>query len=338
MERLILVSLISSSGLGISSFFSIYLLKKPSLHNKLLALLLLALSLRITKSIFYSTVDLPLFVRNLGLAANLTLGPLLFLYAKALLGAKEIKKVEYLHFAPAMVYLVGCAVLPNGGDSLFWKVSYSLILMQSFVYVLLTAFRLKNQGGATAQPASRWLVGLILCLTIMWGVYALIFMQVIPVYALGPITFSLLMYCLLAVGIENREVFFPRKAPKYGSANLTDDEGRRQLQALRQRMATDKLYKNPTLTVAEVSEALGTSARNVSLIINKYGQSNFSTFVNAYRVEEAKRLLVTQEKEKILAIAYEAGFKNLATFNQVFKTVTGLTPSAYRKNQPVSAG
>lgn len=327
-----MISIISSSGLGISSFFSIYLLRKPSLQNRLLAFLLLALSLRITKSIFYATVDLPLFIRNLGLAANLAVGPLLFLYTKALSGHKELHKAHYLHFVPTLLYVGACTLLPNGGESLYWKLSYPLILTQSFLYVFLSMGVLIRERPALKKHKFNWLTGLLVCLTLMWTVYTLNFLKIIPIYALGPITFSILMFCLLAVAIENKEAFFSRPVPQYKGAQVTQDQAKMHLGRLKELMEAEGMYKNPELTVSDVSAALGTSTRNVSLILNKYGETNFSSFINQYRIEEAKRLLKARRQEKILAIAYDAGFKNLATFNQVFKAYTGQTPSAYKKN------
>ena len=39
---------------------------------------------------------------------------------------------------------------------------------------------------------------------------------------------------------------------------------------------------------------------------------------------------------KILAIGYEAGFKSKTSFNRVFKTHVGLTPSEYKKKYVLS--
>jgi len=57
--------------------------------------------------------------------------------------------------------------------------------------------------------------------------------------------------------------------------------------------------------------------------------------VNHYRVEEAKQLLLEPAKEdhKIASIAYDAGFNSLSTFNDVFKKITGTTPSQFRKEE-----
>jgi AraC-like DNA-binding protein len=68
-------------------------------------------------------------------------------------------------------------------------------------------------------------------------------------------------------------------------------------------------------------------------LINEEFLVNFYDFVNKYRVEEAKRLLLDNNRNyKIIAIAYEVGFNSKATFNRVFKKFTGLTPSDFKEN------
>lgn len=80
----LLIAIISGIGLGISLFFGIYLLKGKKIQNTILGILLVVLTLRITKSVFYNFVELPVFIKNLGLAANLAIGPLLYLYGRSL--------------------------------------------------------------------------------------------------------------------------------------------------------------------------------------------------------------------------------------------------------------
>jgi AraC-like DNA-binding protein len=60
---------------------------------------------------------------------------------------------------------------------------------------------------------------------------------------------------------------------------------------------------------------------------------NFYDFINSYRVEEAKKLLMiyNEQSGNILDIAFEAGFKTKSTFNKTFKKYTNKTPSEYAK-------
>jgi len=70
----------------------------------------------------------------------------------------------------------------------------------------------------------------------------------------------------------------------------------------------------------------------VSQVINQYYKTNFFDFINANRIDEAKRLLVSDSHTlNIIEIAYTVGYNNKVTFNTVFKRFTGVTPSEYRK-------
>jgi len=76
---------------------------------------------------------------------------------------------------------------------------------------------------------------------------------------------------------------------------------------------------------------LGVLPNHLSQIINQYEEKNFYDFVNSYRVEE----FITLAKKDIdknfnlLGLAYEAGFNSKSSFNQVFKKITGKTPSEF---------
>jgi AraC-like DNA-binding protein len=55
----------------------------------------------------------------------------------------------------------------------------------------------------------------------------------------------------------------------------------------------------------------------------------FSDFINEYRISQVRRLLHTDKT--IAAISADVGYTNLSHFNKTFKTITGQTPTAYRK-------
>jgi len=97
-----------------------------------------------------------------------------------------------------------------------------------------------------------------------------------------------------------------------------------------------KLYLDPELTLQSLSAEINISSRTISAVLNREVQKNFHEYLNQYRVEEAKRLLSTYRKRNITiaAVAYEAGFNSLATFQRVFKKVAGKTPREFSENNP----
>lgn len=331
MEGVLITSVISSVGLGLSSFFGFFLLRNNKPENRLLAWLLIALSLRITKSIFYIHLELPLMIKNLGLAANLAVGPLLYLYVRAFLGREQSSTNSSLHFVPAILYVVFSPLLPNGGDSNFWTISYSFILLQSFVYVSLSIALLAKKNNQKRRKNIKWVIALIAGLSMMWLTYAMIFIKVLPTYSLGPVIFSISIFILLYVALNHYQLFLDGNNLKYSNARLSEEQGRSYYAQLEALMVTHKIFKHTDLSLSYLAKEMNVLERDVSLIINKHGNGNFSQFINAYRIEEAKRLITDDPSKKLIAVAYESGFNNLSTFNQVFKSNTGITPSAFKK-------
>jgi AraC-like DNA-binding protein len=71
-------------------------------------------------------------------------------------------------------------------------------------------------------------------------------------------------------------------------------------------------------------------------VLNTSIGKNFFQFVNAYRVEEVKRMLVDPKNlYSIEAIGYECGFSSKSSFYKEFKRITGMTPAEYKKVFPL---
>ncbi len=105
-------------------------------------------------------------------------------------------------------------------------------------------------------------------------------------------------------------------------------------------MDSNKPYLKSDLKISELADSLTVPYYQLSQLINDEFLVNFYDFINKYRVEEAKKLLIEDTRNyKILAIAYEVGFNSKATFNRVFKKFTDLTPSEFKeKFSPQSDG
>lgn len=65
-------------------------------------------------------------------------------------------------------------------------------------------------------------------------------------------------------------------------------------------------------------------------LFKDYTGTTISEYVQSLRIEEACDLL-QQTDEKIITIAQQVGYKDTKHFNEVFKKLTGMTPSSYRK-------
>ena len=123
----------------------------------------------------------------------------------------------------------------------------------------------------------------------------------------------------------------PKSAGEYNRSGLKSDDAVRYHKKLVKLMKTSKPYLEPKLTLSNLADELDISINHLSQVINQYEGKNFFDFVNSYRVEEFKiRALDPANRNfSILAIAYDSGFNSKSSFNQVFKKMTGKTPSQY---------
>lgn len=95
----------------------------------------------------------------------------------------------------------------------------------------------------------------------------------------------------------------------------------------------EHLYRNEDLSITDISQRMSMSTGYISQIIKKTTSKNFPTWINEFRVNEVKDMLLNQEFSNYttLAIGLEAGFKSKSAFYATFKKVTGETPANFRK-------
>ena len=60
---------------------------------------------------------------------------------------------------------------------------------------------------------------------------------------------------------------------------------------------------------------------------------NFNAYINLYRIEMAKKLLVEKggKLNSLTEVGLEVGFANPSSFSRTFKKMTGYTPSEFYK-------
>lgn len=90
------------------------------------------------------------------------------------------------------------------------------------------------------------------------------------------------------------------------------------------------------LSLSELAERLHTSERSLQRRLARSGKS-LREIVSEHRRQDAERLL-SRSPDPIGTIAMKLGYSDQATFNHAFKRWTGLTPSAYRREQWSRAG
>lgn len=119
---------------------------------------------------------------------------------------------------------------------------------------------------------------------------------------------------------------------KYAASSLGDDQANYIQQRLIALMETERPYLEGKLTLPQLADRLNVSSNHLSQVINDRLAKNFFEFVNGYRIEEAKRLLLANRKQTVLDVALEAGFNSKSGFYKSFRQHTDMTPSQFRKS------
>ena len=124
-----------------------------------------------------------------------------------------------------------------------------------------------------------------------------------------------------------------REQDKYRKSALNGEQSEKIVERLTRLMEKEKPYLEMGLTLPMLSNMLDVSPNHLSQVINRKLNKSFFDFVNAYRVEEAKKALVSPGTNRfsILGIAMDVGFNSKSAFYTAFKKQTGMTPSQFKE-------
>ena len=116
--------------------------------------------------------------------------------------------------------------------------------------------------------------------------------------------------------------------------DLTPEKVDKQLEApLRKCMEQEKLFLKTDLTIYDLAKQINSSTRKVSNCIRVCFGTNFSEWVNTYRVEEVQRQFENEASANLTieGIGQESGFKSRSAMYAAFKRFTGHSPAHFRK-------
>lgn len=146
--------------------------------------------------------------------------------------------------------------------------------------------------------------------------------------------FNTVIIFMLAASITVRIIFKQNKPvtnAQAGNEQLST-LNTAQINALNELMA-QTVYLQPELTIGKLATLVSMPAHQLRQLINQQlGFSNFSHYLNSYRIPWVCEQLrdPTKQKLPILTIALEAGYGSIAPFNRAFKAQMAQTPKEYR--------
>ncbi|TGM74829.1 AraC family transcriptional regulator [Leptospira mtsangambouensis] len=112
-----------------------------------------------------------------------------------------------------------------------------------------------------------------------------------------------------------------------------------QLETIDQRLyelMREKVFCDEDLSLSKLAEMAEVKPGQLSEYFHKRYGFGFYQYINQYRIDEAKHLLLESEERSILSIADSVGFNSKSTFNRVFLETVGSTPSEFRKQSKLT--
>jgi len=327
--------------------------KKKS--NRYLSLLLLTLGIHFIYNILYSNGYFLDILPAYSCSYGFLYGPLIFLHIKFYL-AKDasFKPLYWLHFFPFILILI----LTSIGYSVCNTVAIWIFPMM-LTYCLFSFREIYIYNKTIAQVSSmsytsetKWLKTILIIMLLI--VFLNILQTQMSFVNIG--RFEVSMEALVQIGVlflVNIITYQGLKSPqsfqqisdsdvemsrsnelKNGIASIDKNTLQKLAEKLEKYMKQDQPYLNPELNINTLAEAVEVPEKTISQTINHVIGSNFSDYVNSYRIADAKLKLEagSEESLSIKEIMYDVGFNSRSVFNSVFKKKTGLTPSEYKKH------
>ncbi len=95
-------------------------------------------------------------------------------------------------------------------------------------------------------------------------------------------------------------------------------------------LQTTQQYTDPDISRESLAREMGTNRQYIIDAISNNTNMSFNEFINNFRIDYSRNLLLKEENILIKEVYTEAGFKNRNTFSQLFKEKFGMSPSEFR--------
>ena len=336
-------SLGAFNGIILGIYF-IFLAAKKHLSNYFLGALLLALSIRIGKSVaYFFDYNLPKTLLQIGLTACFFIGPFLYFFIKS-----EISQVRKMpsswktQLATWLFTIITVGIIyPYENFPALWR-NYIIpaIYLQWGIYIgfsidLARPILSRLVRRESLKPFEKWMLTICGAVLLIFLLYVWAFLGITPgSYITGPLYFSLIMYLMVFILLYRRKTndLSSLSIQKYADKKLRDDEAELIIGKLKNVMKEKELFRNPNLKIQDLARAIRVPAHQLSQLLNDNMAKNFTLFVNEYRISEACRILTKDTHLTIDSVSDEVGFNAKSTFFAAFKKIKGMTPSAYQQS------
>ncbi|MEM1259903.1 MAG: helix-turn-helix domain-containing protein [Bacteroidota bacterium] len=365
MEQLIQFILIGGIVLNLIALVNLFRIRNKVLPQKVLIVFWLYI-LVIISHFYFGLLDLKysyIITYFFEDGARFCIPPLIYIYVKSIfLDHKNFIGKNGKHFIPFIIYVLFYSFpqLLNGlsGELLFHypiKIynTINLALVKDvfgivyFSLALQLFFRaktkMKTHYSSLTEQGFSWLQKFLISFLLVVVVDLLI--TVNEIYFGYDVTWDAyitLVFLVSAIayvgyyGFTQLTVFIPdlvldENTHPYHTVSNKDEQEANHLKVF---IETDKTFLIPNLTLPMLTEKVQIPTRRLSFLFNNVLGIPFYDFINGYRVEEAKKRLVSADSDKytITGIGLSCGFNSKSSFYRIFKNKVGVSPFQYKKD------
>lgn len=286
-------------------------------------------------------------------------GPLLyFAYHLVILPVEKLPRKKYLLLLPtAAAFLVDiyCVTLPEsyrveefmnlftGNNTplvIFLKNAVLIAGVQTVIYLGYLFRKLYGILDSDSKKGELYITIGYTGLSIVAYLFLItgIVMSLMKVLETGAIMISLLIITAYLIGQRHPkflQMLYIEAEKKYAKRDLlTDVDTGAVLSRLNDLMEQEKLYAEDDISLKLLADALTITPHQLSQLLNELLNTNFNSYVNQFRINEAKYILLHEPERSVLSIAYAVGFNSKSSFYEAFSRFTGKTPHTFRKELP----
>lgn len=341
-------------------------IKDRKVNNYLLAILLLLITIfQISNSfVLFQKVNnwhmIYNYLYTLGIIAFICISPLQYIYFKAVLQYRiEIPRNLLFHFAPVFISAVvlfsvdlqqneiNIGIHEYRAFILKTYMPYRIISIASVLVFLFYSFLIIRYLSGINQQTEfhsiktirivRYFIASILIMILMYvtdfffsfnllkTVHVSVTLIIVAIYILS----NRYPQFLHITKIEAQRNFYIR-------SQITGINIDKIVERMNHLMNEKKVFLDDELNIKKLSKMVEVTPHQLSEILNMKIEKSFNNYINYFRVQEAQQLLIGKPEQSIISIAYMVGFNTTSAFYNAFKKFTGVSPSEYKKKNPLS--
>ncbi len=274
-------------------------------------------------------------------------GPFLYLFVQSLIYRDyQPQKKQLLHFAPIILLSLGSfldlELCQKIGSLLYISILIYLVLtIRSVVHYYKMVHATQSTDSSVHLGWIQWMM-VFFVITLLFDLFQHFYHSIDLIGDVTPVEIALLvlvngMFYLgirqpfLFKGIGQSDVRFVEEYRRLNQPRSEDVP--KKLDEVNQFLLDSKIYQKSDLSLAGLAREQGLTPRQLSQLINRYAGKSFMDYINTFRIDYAKQRLQNplDTGETIQEVMYESGFNSKSSFNTIFKSKTGKTPSQFKK-------